>query len=43
MNDKKGNVRFIGDADNLGVQVQLSGKEKNDQISFAKNILNTIN
>ncbi len=43
MNDKKGNVRFIGDADNLGVQVQLVGKEKNDQISFAKNILNSIN
>jgi transcription-repair coupling factor (superfamily II helicase) len=43
MNAKKSNVRFIGDADKLGVQLQLHGSDKNEQISFAKNILNSIN
>jgi len=43
MNKKKANVRFIGDADKLGVQLQLNGSDKNEQMSYAKNILNSIN
>ena len=43
MNQKKYNVRFLGDADKLGVQLELPGDNKNDQLGSAKNILNSIN
>jgi len=43
MNAKKTEVRFLGDADKLGVQLQLRGKDKIEQLSFAKNLLNSFN
>ncbi len=43
MNENKSDVRFIGDADKLGVELRLSGSDKNEQMSYAKNLLNTIN
>ncbi len=43
LNQKQTKVNFYGEGENLGVQVILPGKSRAEQISFAKNILKSVN
>ena len=43
MNENKTRVRFVGDEEKLGVQIELPGGSKTDQLQFAKNLLKNIN
>jgi transcription-repair coupling factor (superfamily II helicase) len=43
LNQKQTKVSFYGEDEKLGVQIQLQGKSKEEQISFAKSILKSVN
>jgi len=43
LNQKQAKVKFIGEEEKLGVQFMLPGKSKEEQISFAKGILKSVN
>ena len=43
MDKRKSGIKFSGDSEKLGVQIRLSGQDKNEQLAFAKNLLKSIN
>jgi len=43
MDKRKSGIKFSGDSQKLGVQIQLVGKDKSEQLAFAKNLLKSLN